>query len=138
MNREILFRGKRVDNEEWVEGVPVKVNTENKKEKCFIVQAEFKSYDIFIDFLEISTFEVIPSTVGQYTGLTDRNGVKIFEEDIVRDTRYHTKSTVKWRDSSFWLDAFHEDIGSVLFDNDLEVIGNVYDNPELLKGEENG
>jgi len=155
MNREILFRGKRVDNEEWVEGVPVKVNTENKKEKCFIVQAEFKSYDIFIDFLETSTFEVIPSTVGQYTGLTDKNGVKIFEEDIVTGTAYSFErvGVVVWIDeiAGFGIkyrkreEAAAWENTSILKHlckgrNDqfaAAVIGNVHDNPELMKGEEN-
>ena len=83
--REILFRGKRVDNEEWVEGIyyPVK----------------YSGFSIpgGIDYYIITCFsgggksqiQVIPETVGQFTGLTDKNGVKIFEGDIVREKYFN-------------------------------------------------
>lgn len=79
--------------------------------------------------------EVIPETVGQYTGLTDKNGKKIFEGDIVNlHLPYKTKACViEWEDYGFIIrdinDAYYT---YPLVGFDIEVIGNIYDNPELL------
>lgn len=130
--REILFRGK-TDNGEWIEGLllwwhdseNVQI-TQNKK------PPKGGSY----------TQYVIPETVGQNTGLTDKNGTKIFEGDILQTGTkrgyvlfgngcflFRWKNCDKHR-PDFLKDCILTDYGSF---TELEVIGNIYDNPELLK-----
>lgn len=117
--REILFRGKRTDNGEWVEG---SLSTEYLKE-CGCVM---------ISPTADTCYKVDPETVGQYTGLTDKNGTKIFEGDIVKhydavyEIRYITKYTRFAGRNSGCIFA-----GIPL--GNTEAIGNIYDNPELLE-----
>ena len=124
MNREILFRGKRVDSDEWVYGYTVKGN--DKKYQMFIAAS------IGVGFFTggIIAYEVIPKTVGQYTGLTDKNGKKIFEGDIVESPN-GTQGFIEWQNAEC---AFLVNIGDdwqTMDDCPYEVIGNIYD-----KGEE--
>ena len=127
--REILFRGKRIDNGEWVEGYFVNLWLMHyQKHQPIITDNNAVSYD------------VDPPTVGQYTGLTDKNGKKIFEGDIVAIERGWNE-TVKYhvffdpQICGFIGDSINY-IGFTTFGDDginMEVIGNIHDNPELLK-----
>lgn len=142
MNREILFRGKRSDNGEWVEGSLVSDSDEfGEILKCFGCE----STDDTPDGYYYAQYEVDMSTVGQYTGLTDKNGVKIFDGDIVTvenpnisDDEY---GIVKFdNDGAMFIvefDTFTVDFGNNIDGNRCEIIGNIFDNLELLKGEEN-
>lgn len=130
MEREILFRGKLFDGE-WIEGVPVSNDT---------ITCIFKLAD---GVSELKGFQVNPSTVGQYTGLTDKNGVKIFEGDVVR-TQYGRLCVVIWNQTDchcgwdlYPVNDDHKPPSKwCAFNNDcLEVVANIHDNPEMLKGE---
>lgn len=132
MDREILFRGINFQKE-WVYG------------------DLFHSYandDIAIAYYregsKTPTFDAIfPESVGQYTGLKDKNGVKIFEGDILDYTLFDTfgedhqyKGVVKWIDDCFICDnsdGFNGFAWVVNQSLELEVIGNITDNPELMK-----
>ena len=136
--REILFRGKQTDNGEWIEGAysPFHLNFGEREEKPHII---IISDDEDIDGLWC---EVIPETVGQYTGLTDKNGKRIFEGDIVEGnseyfTYTHPYGKVVYDGGQYLIsfDDVLEDIECLgAWANDVEIIGNIYDNPELLEG----
>ena len=130
--REILFRGKRVDNGEWIEGFFAKSG-----DKTFILIAS----DIAFGYVTMK--EVLSETVGQYTGLTDKNGKKIFEGDIVELT-YYTLSEerkviaeVAYEEESaaFVLYSFGTENKGICAEicNTNKVIGNIHDNPEMLE-----
>ncbi len=131
--REILFRGKRVDNGEWVYGVPIKATLNCYEERTEIATTiEYETDIEFSTYVEGET--VIPETIGQYTGLKDKNGTKIFEGDIAKDN-YGNIYRIIFSDMGyfcaenyiFW--EFITDLG------EIEVIGNIHDNPELWKGD---
>lgn len=139
MNREILFRGKRVDNGEWVYGAFVPDALEMLKGA--------RGLDGFIrrcnaESGEVEMFEVDRETVGRFTGLTDKNGWKIFEWDIVRHVESGKNGRVSYMPEycGFLIYCKSDNLYCWLYNNDftkIEVIGNIHDNPELLKGEEN-
>ncbi len=138
MEREILFRGKRVDNWEWVKGY-------------YCVGFETTEYPIIKTFNGFH-HKVIPDTVGQFTGLTDKNGVKIFAGDIVRASniansavgiirfgKYGIVFGDKKTHLGFYLDWNGTERGMLRSDlvywaTMCEVISNIHDNPELLEG----
>ena len=133
--REILFRGKRIDNGKWVVGnlfIPDKPETPTQI--CIGTNVIRISYDIN------------PETVGQYTGLTDKNGKKIFEGDIIsipfeEDVVYYENAEVYFdTEHCGWYVRYFDDESFSLWvydDCDITIIGNIHDNPELLKGDKN-
>ena len=138
--REILFHGKRADNGEWVEGDLLQIKYYNKPIiECKIMPQTPVS----------SAYPVLPETVGQYTGLTDRNGKRIFEEDICRFKRFNdiyigkivfnvkTASFIMWYQpivGAYGEKATQKMLLSVC--DYIEIIGNIHDNPELLEQEQ--
>lgn len=151
--REILFRGQIKDHNEWVEGSLIL--TTSVQQKPYIVDSCWCEYgkindEGFADFNWLNAYEVIPETIGQYTGLNVGNE-KLFEGDIVEwhedydDTwgYSHTtvgRSVVIWDKENFcW--AFKTDTEYIQSFNDWNwdnsyIIGNIHDNPELLKERE--
>lgn len=132
--REILFRGKKVYDGEWVEGF---------YEFTYLYDTLRESHRIiWVDKASRTNFlaEVSSETVGQYTGLTDKNGKKIFEGDIVKTDKFNTPNKRYVIKYDLLLGAFiGEDDGTMYFttfdgDSDqFEIIGNIHDNPELIK-----
>ena len=129
MKREILFRGKRTDNGEWIYGYLIGNN---------VIVGEVVDFDE--DYFNTQFwYKVDPETVGQFTGLTDKNGAKIFDGDIVRfydDSEDElTNGVVIFNDDlcSFCVSMKgHEDV-MLMAHWQYEVIVNIYDNLELLK-----
>lgn len=140
MNREILFRGKRADNGEWIEGF-YSIDTICCKGDFYLAPVIRKKPQKLFD---TDWDEVIPSTAGQYTGLTDKNGRKIFEGDIVNVKTISgsfINYVITWFNSDLcWVMQSLKDT-SVRFRLrscwEFEVVDNIHDNPELLKGEPN-
>jgi uncharacterized phage protein (TIGR01671 family) len=135
--REILFRGKRKDDGEWVYGFY----------RSYIYRKKKHAWLETID----RTWEIKPETVGQFTGLTDKNGVRIFEGDIVRvDDIYKDKLGapislyyITYESGSYRLRMYPEYHGEnekdinwlslplYHFERNTEIIGNIHDTPEL-------
>ena len=131
MNREILFRGKRADTKEWIYGdVQQNVDAVKIREQEPNIQHIARS------------FVVIPETVGQYTGLTDKNGNRIFEGDIIEahfDELFPDLATtliVVWSDYGWFGRDMEGNVDSLeckWVSDFFEIIGNIHDNPELLE-----
>lgn len=131
MEREIIFRGKRIDNGEWIEGSYF-IDSE-----CFLKEKEVLKHYIVNEF---GKFEVVyPETVGQYTGLKDKNGKLIFDGDVCLHKEYECFGKIKWSldEACYYFCVCN---GYQLFEEEqlyeyvdgLNIIGNIHDNPELL------
>lgn len=129
--REILFRGQRQYNGEWVYGVPICLGKEAYIVRDFCLGEGYSDYWVETE------------TIGQFTGLTDKNGKKIFEGDIVTGRFLHSlpiNSVIAFRNGAFgllWARAGAKtfDAFTSLCNIEYEVIGNIHDNPGLLEVE---
>lgn len=133
--REILFRGKRKDDGEWVEGYFLKsIFFEDDAQHDIIATKDNGLYYSTGDFYDF--WEVIPETVGQYTGFKDKKGRLIFEGDIILLKAYGDKyvGEVKFVDGIFGVSCkfYTAQIGYAVINCKPIVIGNIHDNFELL------
>lgn len=132
MERQILFHGKRPNSGKWIEGFLYREN-----ELSWILSERFRSPEC--------SCEVLTESVGQFTGLSDKNGNKLFEGDIVKEMDRDNSIMNEWKEINrdvvnldrfgFWLknESFGYE-GEELQDSEYyEIIGNIHDNPELLK-----
>lgn len=138
MGREILFRGKRVDNGQLVEGFYVK---HGSRHWIYTGEIQYMYLPVCADLP--TKYEVEPESIGQYTGLTDKNGRKIFEGDIVKRELMQGSAVgqVVWFDVGFC--GFYLKRGNSYYpigkeehsgiDDCDKVIGNIFDTPHLLK-----
>ena len=124
MKREILFRGLSNQGKGWLYGDLIR----NKRGAIAIVPP----HPLKVTH-RYSCYEVIPDTIGQYTGLTDKNGVKIFEGDIISIGEPNIKYITMWRDAGLCAKQIGASsyVGLTYWASDIEVLGNVIDNPEL-------
>lgn len=129
MGREILFRGKTINSGKWIESMTISKGAIHRKIN-----------NLFLEIGENRWEGIIPGTLGQFTGLLDKNGAKIFEGDIVSGGMImcnqgysikNDKSTVSFIDGMFKCGS----LSLITFARKCEVVGNIHDNPELLKSE---
>lgn len=140
--REILFKAKRIDNGEWVEGSLIDLDIDSGY--CYIAPPYKKASILPINFLITDRMKLVdPKTLCQFTGLCDKNGKRIWENDVVWlvcDGKEHIYQIV-WDNSELDFKATkgEENYGTnyeyLLCCDEIEVIGNIFDNKELLQEE---
>lgn len=134
MNREILFKAKRLDNGEWVQGLP-----------GYDIDGKITELEVYKSFCNCQTHVIDSDTICQYTGLTDKNGKKIWENDIC-DRKEKYPEIVVFNEGDWQLDysyvfgkEIHSDACNLGFyvceRNCVEVMGNIFDDKELLEVE---
>ena len=147
MNREIIFRGKRCSDGEWVYGFYVESKYSwqgHKPNRSWIVLNAMSNGGFFS---VLGRYAVKDDTVGQFTGMTDKKGVKIFEGDIVEVCDFTSAYASKYQGvvrmyCGLWCVEYEDSVFGMIFhprlffddfaDRKTEVIGNIHDNPELL------
>ena len=155
--REILFRAKRIDNGEWVEGYYLKTTLGKDIEPSDVIFVPFKINRSG----QWGWIKVLPETLCQYTGLKDKNGNRIWENDILScehekysddnplevyplmpdPIKYKRNYAVEFINtgSNYGYRLRNKSIhfmltGNVVYNHNIKVIGNIFDNPDLLKG----
>lgn len=129
--REILFRGKSIEDNKWVYGDLIR----EKKSFGKICTRIYRTTNNGWELIDVDS-----KTVGQYTGLNDKNGNKIFEGDIVdfpdrSDSESYGVVEYDTNETEFGIvyDSIYEGLGRQYHSRDIEIIGNIFDNPELLE-----
>ena len=134
--REVIFRGKRLDDGKWLQG-------DLRQFKAGMYIESFRADGCKLNY------DVDPKTVGQFTGLTDKNGKKIFEGDIVaydveeEGVRYTDYAVIEWSKNGMryavkWGRGYADEWLEKSDESSFRVAGNIHDNPELLGGADNG
>lgn len=133
--RDILFRGKRLDNGEWIYGlltIEHFVNMGVDIEKAYCIKEIPKAPGVSYLWVKVN-----PETIGQYTGLTDKNGKRIFEGDVVKygDTIHTT--VFEQRNGTAYFGLVYSAFETLPFGHyqdlkQIEIIGNIHDNPEFI------
>lgn len=151
-NRQHLYRAKRGDNGEWIEGKSLVVLLhDDGVKRCYMLRQGDRCEGLLTDesgnliFAGKTIFyEVVPETIGEWTGLEDKNGVKIFEDDIVKTKEYgkvigysnvndYDVFKIVYAPAFFRLENKDREFLLGEYSKHLEVIGNIHDNPELLE-----
>ncbi|MDM0609599.1 YopX family protein [Clostridium perfringens] len=158
MNREIKFRGKDIKTGKWVYGFYYEVPVSGEKANIGYIIKEISIVEKGFNkpFHQLSVIEVDINSVGTYTGMKDVKGQEIYENDILKFTQLYNISydtsddietkefytDVKWEEGCFWIkddgdDDYRDFLGAFIGDvyplTDIEVVGNIHDNPELLE-----
>lgn len=143
MSKEILYKAKRIDNGEWVCGLPIYKNYIR-----VFTEHEFEDEDgKKIKYSTTKDYQVDPKTMREFTGLIDKNKNKIFEHDIVeyedcpasdyyRETIIANRGVIEFEDGAFFVTNRETvEMGDLVYNGVMEcsVIGNIFDNPELLE-----
>lgn len=147
--REIIFKAKRIDNGEWIEGYLFDNGFDGEEKKYFVGGLVIEKYNGIAcdewDITGIDFCEIDPKTICQFTGLIDKNGKKIWENDIC-DRKEKYLEVVKMTNGDWTLDysyAIGRNYGNSycnlgFYVNErkcIEVVGNIFDQPELLREE---
>ena len=149
--REILFRGKRIDTGEWIVGQLIRY--EDGRARIVEAGENIFCYEMDISIIQTVARHVAPETIGQYTGLTDKNGKKIFEGDIL-PIEDEIIAVVIFKDGCFrleeyglcgtWTESGYDECGGGwgiiecepidwYHTRDMEIVGNIHDNPKFLE-----
>ena len=129
--REILFKAKRIDNGEWVEGYYAFIDNVH-----YIYTGSLCNGGLYV---VAERFEIDIDTLCQYTGLTDKNGKKIWENDVVKclynyygEKGIYIGKVIYREDTCYFVAANSESADYEWWEEEKEVIGNIFDNPELM------
>lgn len=125
--REIIFRGRFVDSGDWVYGVPIWDESNPEPRRMMVANIERYPHG--------NNWEIFPESLAQYTGLKDCNGTMIFEGDIVKYIYANRDGVILWDEYScrFVFKSKNGKEPLFLGGKEFEVIGNIHENPELLK-----